>query len=502
MTQTSVLDKAPQATPALLGIGTFFLMMLAGSALLNDPDTYWHIATGRWILENGAIPNTDPFSHTMTGADWHAHEWAAAMMLAGAHSLAGWTGVVLAAAFAFSLTLGLFAWGLSTYLRPLYVVILVAIAFVGISHHLVARPHVLVMPVLMLWLVLLVFARSRGTRPPLAAALLMIPWANMHGSFPIGLALGGVLALEALLDQSDREARLKVIRDWGLFMALATAAAFVTPYGLQGFLFPFHIGGMDKSFKWIMEWHPPNFREFPPVEIWLMVVLGTVFVRGLRVPVLRLLVCLGLLHLALSHVRMAEYLIFIASLLLAPVIAAQWRDAPRDPDPAPLSAGTWARLRIAACGLLTAGLAVLIVTDIAPSDRKSPVAALAAARQVGLTDRPVFNEYNFGGYLIYEGVPTFIDGRADMYGDAFLDRTLTAATDPLASPTLSALLKEHGIGWTLLAVNDVSARLLDKDPAWQEIYRDHIAVIHVPATGRETLADIRKPTDFPGSVQQ
>lgn len=488
MSQDSILDKAPQALPLVLGVAAFVLMILAGPALLNDPDTYWHIALGRWILENGAVPRADPFSHTMPGAAWHAHEWASGVLLAAALKIGGWTGVVVLTASAIGLTIGILAWGLSRYVRGFYVIAIAGVALMGFSTHILARPHVIVMPVLMLWAVLLVAARHKGQRPPLAAALLMVPWANMHGSFAIGLGFAALLALEALIEEKSRDGRLRVIREWGLFGLLSGLAALATPYGVQGFLFPFHIGGMDKSFKWISEWHPPDFSNPSPFEGWLLFGFAIILLRGLRIPAVRLALCLGLLHLALAHVRMAEYLIFLGSILVAPVIAAQWPDARAR---AALSAlPTGGRWRIAAISgtAVAASMLLLVIMEVTPARDKSPTAALAAARQAGLLGKPVFNEYNFGGYLIYERVPTFIDGRADMYGDAFLDRSLTAATDAFASPTLPELLKEHGIGWTLVYSRDVAARLLDADPNWVEFYRDDVAVIHVPASSGSTAA--------------
>ncbi|MEM8813428.1 MAG: hypothetical protein AAGF59_12480, partial [Pseudomonadota bacterium] len=138
---------------------------------------------------------------------------------------------------------------------------------------------------------------------------------------------------------------------------------------------------------------------------------------------------------------------------------------------------------------LSAGALTLV--GIAPSAEKTPMAALAAARQAGLTDKPVFNEYNFGGFLIFNRVPTFIDGRADMFGDAFVDRTLTAASNALAKPGLPDLLQEHGVQWTLLYRDDVSAALLDRDPGWKRLYQDDIAVIHVPI-GASSLVEAKR----------
>src|ERR1700724_2926772 len=56
-----------------------------------------------------------------------------------------------------------------------------------------------------------------------------------------------------------------------------------------------------------------------------------------------------------------------------------------------------------------------------------PVAAVEAAREAGLSGH-VFNSVRFGGYLMLVAIPTFVDGRADLYGDAFLQRYVAASS--------------------------------------------------------------------------
>ncbi len=456
------------------------LLALLGGELLNDPDTYWHIATGRWVLEHGSVPSSDPFSHTILGADWHAHEWLSGVMLALLHAVWGWKGVVIFTSAMIGLTVGILAWGSSKYLRNFYVIVISLAALVAFSPHILARPHVLVMPVLMLWVVLVTFARSARKAPSFLVALLMIPWANMHGSFPIGLGVAGLLAAEAFFDEQDNAGRFVVVKRWGLFLAVATLASLATPYGIQGFFYPFQLGGMERTLPWITEWQPLNFSKPGVVESWVMCVLAVLLFRGIQLPFFRLLIFLGLLYLTLLHLRMAEYLLFIASMLVVPVIAKQWSDAP-----CPASSGSSrinVHVKIATiCGFAFIGsIAMLAARDVAPSRLTSPVAALAAVQKAGLSNKPVLNSYDFGGYLIFEKVPVFFDSRADLYGDAFMDKTFSASNLADASPNLSDLLQEYKIEWTIFGANENAVRILNKEPDWVELYRDDVAVVHVP----------------------
>src|SRR4051812_44874888 len=63
--------------------------------ILQDPDTYWHIATGRWIVEQGKLPPGDVFSFTVIGKIWIFYEWAAQVLMALANYVGAWLGVVV-----------------------------------------------------------------------------------------------------------------------------------------------------------------------------------------------------------------------------------------------------------------------------------------------------------------------------------------------------------------------------------------------------------------------
>jgi hypothetical protein len=85
---------------------------------------------------------------------------------------------------------------------------------------------------------------------------------------------------------------------------------------------------------------------------------------------------------------------------------------------------------------------------------------------------PVFNDLNFGGYLIYRGIAPFIDGRAELYGEAFNK----LYDDDMKFP---ALLAQYHIAWTLLNPKDTRLAILENLPGWKRVYTDGIAVIDV-----------------------
>ena len=54
---------------------TFLAIFAMAAQISIDTDTWWHLRTGEWIIENRAVPNVDPFSYTQLGEPWHPPYW-------------------------------------------------------------------------------------------------------------------------------------------------------------------------------------------------------------------------------------------------------------------------------------------------------------------------------------------------------------------------------------------------------------------------------------------
>jgi hypothetical protein len=453
--------------PLGLGAALYGLLLLLGERLLNDPDTYWHIATGRWIWAHAAVPTTDPFSHTLPGAPWLAHEWLSELILAGAYAALGWAGVVALTAFAASLSLLMGA--LERALRPAVALGATAMAFFLMAAHLTARPHALALPVLVVWAAALVRARDRSRIPSLWLLPLMVLWANLHGGFVVGLGLAGVLAVEAVLTARPGPPRRAAIWGWGRFLLGAALASLLTPQGIAGWWFPFKLMSLGFALSFVGEWHAPVLGGFEPLVLWLAVLLAFALGIGLRAPLSRVLMVAGLVAMALSHARNAELLAVLAPLLLAEPVGCLMRSSR---SPARSQARTIAALAL----FIVATTAVASLRGYAHENPAiAPASALAAAQQAGLTG-PVFNDYDFGGYLVFEGVAPFVDGRIDLYGDDFM-RAYTAAL-AAGGDALPSLLDRYRIAWTLLKPDEPAVAALDRNPGWERVYADPGAVVH------------------------
>ena len=125
--------------------------------------------------------------------------------------------------------------------------------------------------------------------------------------------------------------------------------------------------------------------------------------------------------------------------------------------------------------VLLFGLQALVLRA-APGEKVAITEAIAYAKANGMTGN-VMNHYNFGGQLIFNGVRTFIDGRADqLFLGGFTEKF---AHGPKDAEGLAEAIAEYDIGWTLFPPDDARVELLDKLKGWRRVYSDAYAVIHL-----------------------
>jgi hypothetical protein len=471
--------------PLLAGLLAYTVLAIAGHGVLADPDPYWHIATGRWIIAHGAVPSVDPFSYTKLGAPWSAVEWLSELVFTVAFDHFGWRGLINVTALSFAASMALLVQVLLRYLPPVHALAAMAAAWAVCLHHLLARPHIFSYPLVVLWMAGLVEARRQERAPSLWLVPLMLLWANMHSSFMLGLMFAGLFGAEALFAARDRSARWAVVRRWGLFGALILGAALLTPNGIDGVMMPFRTENMGSIMAVISEWRSPDFQHFQPLELWLLLALLGVLLAGVKLPPARVAMVILMIHLTLVHQRHADMLGLVVPLVVAVPLAAQFGLARRAgalgapvgeafADLArPAGLGGWA---LAAAILL----AITAVTITRPFHREddpaTPAAALRAVAERHVTG-PVFNDYGFGGYLIYAGIQPYIDGRTDLFGDKFVLRYDDATSG--RSNELPTLLAESHATWTLFDPKSPAVILLDHMPGWRRLYVDDTAVVHV-----------------------
>jgi hypothetical protein len=455
------LDAHAPALQALLPL-LFAALIAFAVQIYMDGDTGWHLGAGKWIIANLAVPTTDPFSHTMPGKAWTAHEWLAEVLMVGAEHLRGWGGLAALFALSAAITFWLLAREAFRYLPARW-----AIAAVGVSAGILfpfvlARPHMLAWSLLAAWTVILLRAREQRSAPPIAAALLMVVWANLHASYIFGFGLAGLFALESLVE-NPRDRGL--LGRWIAFgLAALVAAVFVTPFGPSDFLYPFQVSGME-ALSVIGEWR----RSTLPADILFYTCLaGLVLLiakRWTSMPPLRLLLLVGLSAMAILHARHQMLFAIVGLLVALPML-----NPAAAPRPAlPPVAWFWP-----AVALL---IAIRLAVPYQFQEHSSYPLTLLAKVPEEIRRQPVYNEYSQGGPLVMLGIRPYIDGRADMYGDDFTFRARDITRGDIVKFREDA--ERFRIGWVLLEFDDGLKPKLEREPGWRKFAEDKHAVVFV-----------------------
>lgn len=384
-------------------------LTLAASEPAKDPDLFWHLASGQWMLDHGRLLDRDVFSSTREGAPYAVGQWLGQLVLTLAFRVGGWAGVELVrAALVGIATLFLARAVLRLQPHPGWAVLPIIAAILVSRLAWGDRPQLFTVALFPLFLDVLLRARlGGGTRALFLLPPLALLWANLHGAFPLGLALVLAFTVEALL------VRHPLRRPFALVLVACAVATQLNP-ATAGAL-AWAASYASSPGRHVVEERPTDVLSPAGLLYALLLltslasalVLGRAGIRaGVGPPLLwaGLIVPFALLGLAIQ--RQLPY----ACDVLAPFVAAALPAAlGRAPASAPLVPRQLAFVVVAAL-ILFGSLSAALLAPREPDLGAYPVAALAPLRT---TRGALLNEYDWGGYLIYAAPerPVFIDGR-------------------------------------------------------------------------------------------
>lgn len=479
------LNPARQLIVALvLAIGAF-----ASFTLATDPDLWWHMATGRWILENGRFPDTDPFSQGGEARPLEAYSWLFEVGVYGLYQCGGLFLIALVEKIIEIIIGAIFLAKLRRYQGSFLPWIGLGLLGLLVMAP-VMRPRPWLFSILGVFAVLEVLERERrGQR----RALFVLPaifavWANLHIQFIYGLILIAIWALEPLFVVAWARKKVEDLplglwerARWLSLAGLGSAlAALCNPYGWRVYETIVLYAGQSQLYDEIVELRALDFNSGG----WTWLVLGLAALafyaegrrsfscgRGGR------FLSLGLLSLAtLASFRMgrdAWLLVIFGSFSVCGAF-----DEPRAPREA-RGAG-WARLAgIAALCVLVASCFCLFKdfnpTAIARRCRRDyPVAAVDWLRRSGLRG-PIYNDFGWGGYLIWAApeFPVAMDGRTNVHGEERARRSIQCwrEGDPRRDPELAgAAIILGNKAWPL-------TQALQESAEFERVYEDSNCVV-------------------------
>jgi hypothetical protein len=473
----------------------FFLSVFCGALLLGsqmlgiDSDLGRHLTIGEYILDQHEIPTTDIFSHTKNSESRPPYEWLSQILFASAYRLLGLDGVVLLAslgiASAFTLV---YAEAAQQSGLPVTALVLAILAAAAGSIHWLPRPHVFTFLLLAIWLERLERLRS-GERIPLwQFPSLMLIWANLHGGFIFGLLAwaayfaGWVVERWLKKDLATNEVGKKLL----LIGTFSLITSCITPDGWGNWRALF---GNSSAFilSQTVETMPPDFRQTGvfPFSILLIISMLLIVVNKFRLPASHLFLLTGFAILSLLMARNIPLFAIEATPILA--LSAQnifkrlqaWMKIEsrfHEIDNS-LRGYTWTIAGILAAVILFSRFHAQTGSSLNQFDADVfPVAAadwLEENPQAG----DMFNEFNWGGYLLHRLWPrqlVFMDSQTDFYGES-LTRDYSQIIH--AEDGWETTLQNYEISWAVIRSDSPLAQALEAELHWRILYRDTTSII-------------------------
>jgi len=510
---TAPVTAAGGARPSLasrfarLALVVGLLAFLAAAAWfpIRNPDIWFHLAAGRWMLEHGEVIRADPFSFTAAGAPWIAHEWGFEVAAAFLHRLGG-ENLLLGVKVVLVLLL---VPTLLAACRFAGADLLVSGALLAVwtlmsAVYLYARPQVVTYLLLAALMALLLRWKSHGGRSLWILPPLFLVWANLHAGFLGGLLVlaifvagEGLLSWRPLLrrEPSHSAGRGEVPRLAGV-AAACVAATLVNPFGWRLYLLPGKITGsaymQSAVTEWLPSWDARLSRDWDTRIFWGMLVLALLSIvhRFGRTDLTHfaLVVVFGLLA-ARSNRHIPLF-----GLVALPLVARNLTAAARRYLPPRAFAGP---AHATACLVLAASLAGVSAWSAwssFPITRRASFAGGVDHAQVPVdavdwmeahhVDGRAFNAYIFGGYLTWRQWPrttVSMDGRNEVYGEALVREHYDALGDPAVFDAFDA---KHAPEFVLL---DARRRDLDQplfehllgSEEWSLVHSDRLTNLFV-----------------------
>jgi len=459
----------------------------------TDPDLWWHLRTGQWIVETRHLPHFDPFSFTREGSPWVSHEWLSDLTFYALWKPAGPPALIIFSAIITSLGFLLLYWRCPG--EPYIAAAVVALGAWASAPCWGTRPQMFtfLLASLLLWLL------ERSENRPLL--LFWIPplfllWLNLHAGFALGPALiflyAAGVACEAIAGTTAWTTARPLMLRLAAVILFCIVLVPLNPRGIALFRYPLDTLRSPGMRIFIVEWFSPDFHQwlYTPLLLVLLLLLIALAcsqssLRG-RVLVPLIVMCLA----ALDAVRHIPIFVLVAMPVIACAVPYPLRIS-RSPQSRPTSHRMRQSFNVAAVILLAVFTLVrwttLSLNENTRVQSQFPQRAVTFLRD---TSQPshLFAYYDWGGYAIWSLYPryrVFVDGRADLYGDKFLEQSIQTATH--LEKGWRAVLDDGNVNTVLMPPTAALSQGLALDSDWITAYHDKQAVIFVRRNAGATV---------------
>ena len=476
----------------LLGI---FIILASFKKQRWDTDIFWALKTGEWILTHMSVPETDPFSYTFAGKEWIDFTWGFQVIAHIFYTyLGGWWGLFVLQCLIISATFLVLFLLIRTIAGDRYWLIasLLYITFAIAVDRFFIRPHLFGYLFVASYFYIFTLSERKGAvRYLLLLPLLQVLWTNIHSSFILGIFISGVWAFGSWVDHCREEGRLTPPppQTWlyGGITLLLFGTSFINPYGWKLVFFPFihQMGENREALRYIQEWQsvPVDkffFELYPfPLSIFYLKL-------AVALSIVAMLINLGwmrtrdvlfvavALYMALKHIRWtALFPLFSICLMATNISEYLERRFTGKTRLKPLMVF----ITIFSVAILLYNFSIRDNKDYGLGMKKGkfPEGTVRFIKALNMEGN-VYNQYVYGGYLIYNDIKVFIDGRTPtLYDPLFFWKTRIAET----RNRWKRLVEDYSIDMVLIEKDNSLCRKLHGDENWRAVMFDDASVLYL-----------------------
>lgn len=499
-------SRAYLSARALLVFVFLLLIFTVAARQIIDPDFWWHLKTGQLLVETRSLPHTDIYSVQFFGKEWITHEWLAEILIYLVYRASGFGGLIVT--FALLITAGFaiaYRRCASEVGHPYVAGAALLLGALAAAPTWGVRPQVFSFLLASVFLTVLTeyqkgFGAGQGWAGKQAIwwlVPLMVLWVNLHAGFAMGIVLILLtiigIALDKVVNEGDSISRVwRLVRPLCFVLLACVAAVLLNPNGARLYSYPFETLTSQAMMKYIEEWRSPDFHElmFQPLALLILSVFAALALSSKRIRLSQLLLLLATGWAALRSGRNVPFFVLVAMPLLAEhswdwLSAHRWGQWLNKPEKKVVGADATLKIALNILLLVAAPVTLAawrvrhsIANQSTVEAQAFPAAAVEFTRARSLP-QPVFNEYGWGGYLIWKLYPTYrvnIDGRADVYGDVFIEEFLDTHDGGL---NWKESLNRQSVRTLLLKPDAPLASLLREDRSWQKVFEDNHAIVFV-----------------------
>jgi hypothetical protein len=474
----------------------------AGSGLLLDGDTGFHIRAGQFIIDTLSVPRHDMFRFLSPPLLWTDHEWLSDVIMAFFHRAFGLTGVVIFFCFLIASVYCLLFKVIRTHNgnNIISAIIIILLVIASSQIHFLARPHIFSLLLLVVWYYLLDTYQYDDRNYLYFLPPIMLLWVNLHAAFIVGPLLIGVYLFGNIVrsltsgDAEKKRCKQKA-RNLALTMFACLIISLINPYGYQVLLFPFEISSNKLIMDNVQEFLSPNFHDPLPFKYLLFLLIAIFAISRASLNITEIILVLLFTNMALYSKRHIP----LFAIIVAPVLTRQidlilnrgdGRVArfikKRSENIATIDASSKDHLWPLAASLVVVIFFAAGMIEYKFDEKRKPVEAVEFLKRENIPGN-MFNKDEYGDYIIYAAWPNykvFIDGRVEIHGPEGLMDFLKVIR---IKPGMDEVFKKYDINWIIFSSGSSLSHFLLQRDDWKLIYSDGVANIFVRNTAENQV---------------